>query len=52
MWLFFYTNNPEVEEIVDVIKSTSWRWFLAKKKGGLARITNDFRTLLFVLILI
>jgi len=29
-----------VEEIVEAIKVTSWRWFLARKKGGHVCILN------------
>jgi len=32
-WGNFFFKIYGVEEIVEAIKVTSWRWFLAKKKG-------------------
>jgi hypothetical protein len=47
---FFLIKDTAVEEKVDAIKSLSWRWFIARKKGGVLYFFRGFLTLFFVLI--
>jgi len=47
--IIFSSKSPVVEQIVEEIKITWWRWFLGrKKKGELAYILNGFRILSYV----
>jgi len=45
--IIFSTKIFVVKEIVDTIKSTSWRLFLARKKGGFVVIGVVFESCLF-----